>query len=150
MKDFLEPFKEEMKKAKTIFDRHMFMWCVENYVPLKQFKEGEILVLFYEDLCRQPEQEIKKIFSYIGEDFTSSILESSAKPSALSLSDSAINSKGDPLNSWRKNISAAQIQRAVEILSIFGLQKIYNRSSLPLVNATEALNLFSARSEGLP
>jgi len=27
------------------------MWCIENYIPLKQFKRNEILVLFYEDLC---------------------------------------------------------------------------------------------------
>jgi hypothetical protein len=33
-------------------------WCIENYVPLKQFKRGEIHLAFYESFCERPESEL--------------------------------------------------------------------------------------------
>lgn len=144
MDDFLNPFKKELENAKNLFDKHIFMWCIENYVPLKQFNEGEILVVFYEDLCIEPQKEIERMFSFIGEKFSSRILEKSTKPSALAQKDSAIVSGNDLISSWRKSISDDQIERAFEILNIFGLQAIYDKSNLPLLSGTKALKVFSA------
>ncbi len=143
MDDFLSPFKKELENVEDPFDKHIFMWCVENYVPLRQFHEGEILVTFYENLCKYPQTELEKIMGFVGVPYSSDILDKISKPSALSRKDSAINSKTDLVNSWRKSISDTQIKRAVEILSIFGLQEIYNEGDLPLLSGTEALKLFS-------
>lgn len=144
MIDFLGPFKNELENAENLFDKHIFMWCVENYVPLRQFNEGEILVIFYEDVCRDPQNVIESIMLFIGDTFSFEILDKIKKPSALSGKDSAIVLGTDLVSSWRKSISDEQISRAVEILSIFGLQEIYAENDMPLVNGTEALKLFSA------
>jgi len=143
MQDFLNPFKKHLENAETLFDKHIFLWCVENYIPLKQFKEGEILVIFYEDLCKHPQNEIEKIMPFIGEPYSPEMLDQVTKPSAQSRKHSAIINKTDLVNSWRKSISDEQVKRSVEILSIFGLQKIYNDSDMPLMNGTEALKAFS-------
>ncbi len=143
MEDFLNPFKKDLENAKDLFDKHIYMWCIENYVPLKQFKEEEILVVFYEDICKNPKTEIERIFSFIGEDFSSTMVEKAKKPSALSQKDSAVVSGTDLVSSWRKSISDDQVERAFEILSKFGLQKIYDKSNLPLVSGQEALEVFS-------
>ena len=143
MDDFLNPFRKDLENAENTFDKHIFMWCVENYIPLKQFNEGEILVIFYEDFCKYPQNEIEKVTRFVGNTFTPEMLDKAAKPSAQSRKDSAINSKADLVSSWRKGISDEQIKRAVEILSLFGLQKIYNEGDLPLLNGTDALKVFS-------
>jgi hypothetical protein len=143
MHDFLDPFKKEIEGARDVFDKHVLMWCIENYVPLKQFSEGEILVVFYENLCTSPQQEIEAIFSFIGESVTPKVFEMSARPSALCRKHSAILSGADPLNSWRMNVSDKQTKRAVEICSMFGLHAIYDESTLPLLTGKEALNVLS-------
>ena len=141
MEDFLNPFKKEIESAQNTFDKHIFMWCIENYVPLRQFSGGEVLVIFYEYLCTNPQKEIENILSFIGEDFSSEMIEQSTKPSSLSRKDSPICSRSDLVNSWRKSISNKQTERAMEICSIFGLQKIYDKSGFPLLSGKEALSL---------
>ena len=42
MEDFLRPFKENIENAKSEFEKQIFFWCMQYYVPLKQFKRGEI------------------------------------------------------------------------------------------------------------
>jgi hypothetical protein len=144
MDDFLSPFKKELENAENPFDKHIFMWCVENYIPLRQFNEGEILVIFYENFCKYPQNEIEKVKRFVGDTFSSEMLDKVTKPSAQSRKESAIVSKVDLVNSWRKSINDEQVKRAVEILSIFGLQEIYNKGDLPLLNGAEALKVFSA------
>jgi hypothetical protein len=143
MDDFLNPFRNEMENAGNPFDRHIFMWCVENYIPLRQFKENEILVIFYENFCINPQQEIETVMRFIGDTFSPEMLDKVTKPSVQSHKKSAIVSKGNLVNSWRKSISDEQVKRAVEILSLFGLQQIYNQGDLPLVNGPDALRAFS-------
>lgn len=48
VRDFLLPFADATKQARTSFERHVFAWCVENYVPLMQLlgQEGVQLVLY--------------------------------------------------------------------------------------------------------
>jgi hypothetical protein len=139
MSDFLCPFEKEIASAKQDFDKHIFSWCIENYVPLRQFRDGEILVTFYENLCTDPKREIENILSFVGIQYSPKALHVHARPSALSRSDSAVISGTDPISSWRKKISNRQIRRAVDILSLFGLQAIYGEEDRPLVSGKNAL-----------
>ena len=59
MEDFLRPFKKGLENAADPF-KSIFSCGVENYVPLRQFKEGELLVIFYEDICKHPKMKSKK------------------------------------------------------------------------------------------
>ena len=142
MEDFLNPFKRLLQTAKNNFEKHILMWCVENYVPLKQFSEGEILIVFYEDICRNPKQEIQRILAFIGEEFSAAFNSGFSKPSAESRKESAIVSGSDLIGSWRESISDDQTARSVEILGVFGLREIYNESEFPLLTGSEVLKLF--------
>lgn len=102
MDDFLAPFKKELENADTLFEKHVLLWCVENYIPLKQFNRGEILVVFYEQLCVNPEKEIERILQFIGKNFSPEILDKVFKPSAQSRDDSAIITGVDLVSSWRE------------------------------------------------
>ncbi len=140
MHDLLGPFESEIRNANDIFDKHIFLWCIENYIPLRQFSKGEILVTFYENLCVNPTKESETILSFVKEESSLKVLDSFTKPSALSRNDSAIISGSDLVSSWRDNVSTNQINRAIEILSIFGMHAIYNENNMPLASGNDALN----------
>ena len=142
MRDFLQPVKHEIPNLKSNFEKHIFSWCVENYVPLKQFHEDELFVIFYENLCVRPEEEIKDLFAYIGKDYDSKIMKQVFEPSLESSNRSAIVTGSDLVSAWRKKISDDQVGRALEILSLFGLDRIYGDNNMPFVNGKKALSLF--------
>lgn len=138
--DYLYPFEREIRKAKTAFEKQIFTWCIEYYVPVKQFKDGQIHMMFYEDCCENPQREVERLYQFLGKRFDERVFSSLKKPSAMSRKESAICTGGGLIDSWRKHISEDQVKRAVEILSIFGLDKIYGQDSRPNTeNACEIL-----------
>jgi hypothetical protein len=50
VRDFLLPFVDSINNAGDAFEEHIFSWCIEYYVVFKQFRAGEIHLLFYENL----------------------------------------------------------------------------------------------------
>jgi hypothetical protein len=139
VEDFLEPFVGEMRSAKTDFERHVFSWCIENYVPLKQLGRGEIHLIFYENLCQDPEGEVKRLFAFLGKDFDESVLQKMKNPSLFSRLGSAVLSGEGLVGGWRKHVTDAQLQRAVEILGLFGLEKVYSEEPMPDPNGVLTL-----------
>lgn len=139
MQEYLNPFRQYIQDSQTlyklnredIFENSIFAWCCQNYVPLKQFKFNEICIVFYENLCIDPEMEIKKIFSFLGKSYEENVLESLEQPSQVTRKDSSISTGDNLVNGWRNHITDEQITRAVKILSLFGLDEIYSEKSLP-------------------
>jgi hypothetical protein len=136
--DFLDPFTDYIRGAVDTFDKHIIMWCVENYVPLHQFCECEILVVFYEHLCIDPQSELERIHRFVGQRFSPAVVELSRRPSRLARRESAIISGRSTVESWRTGICDKQIARAQQICAIFGLDVIYGERSLPRLSGTEA------------
>jgi len=134
MQDFLDPFREVMENVQTEFEKHILLWCVENYVPLKQFKRDEIHLAFYENFCQEPEYEIDRLFSFLGKSYGKAVLAELGRPSQVSRKESAIVSGGSLVDSWREKITHEQIETAIAILRTFGLDKIYSRDSMPDVD----------------
>lgn len=137
--DFLSPFVDLIRRAQEPFDRHILMWCVENYVPLRQFARGEILVVFYENLCVDPAPEIRRIMSFLGRPYSASTLDALPRPSTLSRPDSPIRTGEDLVTSWRGDVSASQIASARELCGAFGLDALYGDQSVPQVRGDDVL-----------
>ena len=141
MEDFLNPFYKEMERAEELyqssndsFENHIFSWCIENYVPLKQFKPDEIYIIFYENICKNPEAEVKKLFIYLKQKYDERVLSTSKRVSKLSRNDSAIVTGKSLIDSWRQHLTDKQVDKACEIISLFGLEKIYSQDSFPHAN----------------
>jgi hypothetical protein len=139
IEDFLEPFKQKILLAETDFEKQIFLWCIENYVPLKQFKRGEIHLAFYENFCECPKDEIERLFSFLGKKFDETIFLNLSKPSSMSRKESAVITGDSIVDSWRKHITDEQLQKAVEIMSLFGLDRIYSEEVMPDVSSAYAL-----------
>jgi len=141
VEDFLYQYKDYILGAETDYEKQIFAWCIENYVPLKQFNPGDILVIFYEDLCLRPENEYLKIMSFLGITLTQHKTDIYKKPSETSTKKSAIKTGGNLIEVWREEISQDQIKKTIEILELFGLDKIYNMGNLPLVRGDQVLEI---------
>ena len=134
MEDFLNPFRVAIEEAQSIFEQQIFLWCIENYVPLKQFNKHEIHLAFYENFCKDPKSEIDRLFGFLGKKFDNTALLNLQKPYVVR-EESAIISGDNLINSWKQYITGEQVEKAIEILGLFGLDKIYSEDSSPCVNA---------------
>ncbi len=131
VQDFLLPVVDEIKRAESDFERFIFRWCIQNYVPLRQFRPGEIHILFYEDLCVEPERELSRLFAYLDKPYDRQVFDRLDVPSPVSNRRSAIRSGDDLVRKWMKNTTDAERQRMVEILALFGLDALYDGSAMP-------------------
>ena len=127
IEDFLLPMEAEIRAARGDFERHLFLWCIDNYVPLKQLGPQEVHHVFYENLLAQPEVEFQSLFASLGESLDGRVYPRLGRPSPLSR-------KGAPAPSvegWRTHVSGHQLERAMEILGLFGLDRLYDRGTMP-------------------
>jgi hypothetical protein len=132
VEDFLHPYADAIRGAQDTFERTMFLWCVETLVPLRQFQPGEVHVVFFENLVRQPEFEMGRLFAYLGKSMDDLDLEKLKVPSLTARrASSAVWTGADPVDSWRNKVSPGQQRRALEILGLFGLDRIYADESMP-------------------
>lgn len=128
LEDYLFEFKDQIEAAKkrNEFEKNIFHWCIENYVPLKQFAESDIYIAYYEDFCIHPEREVQKMFKYLGKEYNSKVLKKIDHPSATSRRGSAIMKGADLIKSWKNKVDEEQIKKAGDILENFGLNGLYD------------------------
>ena len=132
IEDHLGSYLNLIKNAETTEEKHAIIWSVSYLVPLKQFKPGELKVVYYEDLCTQPQAELTSILDAIGRKPVHSVLDKIDRPSQTARVTSAIVTGIDKLSGWRKKLSPSQIDNILRIVDGFGLSQLYDASLLPL------------------
>ena len=135
VEDFLLPMKDEIGAADDDFERHLFLWCIDNYVPLKQFGREGIHLTFYENLLVHPEEELQSLFDFLGEDLDDIDFDKLRRPSPLSRKDAPFPS----VDGWRARVGSNRLRRAGEILNLFGLDRVYGEGSMPDPSGARAL-----------
>jgi hypothetical protein len=139
--DFLQPFLPLLHQPHDLFEQHILLWAVENYVPLQQFSPDEIYLLFYEELCTNPEAELTRLFSFLQVPLPARFADVVERPSRLAHSQSAIKTGESLIDAWRSRVNADQLARAMTLLGHFGLDQIYNEASLPHAQAAKQMLL---------
>jgi len=136
--DFLYPFIDDIKSAEGFFEKQIFIWCILHYVPLRQFKADQIHLAFYENFCEQPEKEIRRLFTFLGErlgeTLDSRVYQKINQPSGSIQKWSALTSDHSLIDKWRKDVTDSQINRTIQILKKFKLDTIYSENSMPNVD----------------
>ena len=127
VEDFLLPMEADIRAARDDFERHLFLWCIDNYVPLKQLGPGEIHLCFYENLLVNPEAELRSLFASLGEDLDDRVFGKLGRPSPLSRKDTTAPS----VDGWRNLTSQRRLGRTIEILNLFGLDRLYGEGAMP-------------------
>jgi hypothetical protein len=131
--DYLGPFVDAASEIDTEFGRHVLVWCMDNYVPLLALRGKDVHVVFYENLVSDPTAEIARLQSYLGDPPDERAVRAAARPSATTRRDSAVHSGGELIDGWRAGVTEDDIRSAVDVLRVFGLDRIYGEGSLPLI-----------------
>ncbi len=141
VEDHLAPFKEVIERVGDDFiEKQILIWSIIHYVPFRQLTSGSVYILFYENLFDESEQEVSNLFHYLFRSqsaYSSSgtlapeILAKIRRPSRTPGKDNNILLGKSPIDTWKNELSSGQIDRSMEILRCFGLDKIYGTSSRP-------------------
>jgi hypothetical protein len=129
--DFLTSYLHVIEGAKTPEEKHAVIWCISNLVPIRQFRPGELPVVFYEKLSVDPGSEIPRIFQLLRHRYENTVYDYARQPSVTTRAKSAVITGTDQLNQWRAKLSRDQIVRILSIVEKFDLGHIYNDSSFP-------------------
>ncbi len=141
VEDHLMPVEGRIRAARDPFERHLFLWCIDNHVPLRQFQPGAVHLCFYENLVRDPEPELRRLFAFVGRDFDGAVLGKLARPSPTSRREDRPSLEG-----WRSRMGGERMARTEEILGLFGLDGIYGPETMP--DPAGALALMGAGARG--
>jgi len=135
MEDHLEPLRSHLEKAQSQFEKHVFGWCIQHYVPLRQLAQGDVHVVFYEQLAVDAPTELSRLSAFLDRPFRKGALSALGAPSRTNFRETEIaGKKGEEVVAgWQRRFSSEQVREAVRILELFGLDGIYSDSPLPKV-----------------
>ena len=118
VQDHLLPMEAEIRAASDPFERHLFLWCIDNYVPLRQLAPGDVHLCFYENLLADPGHELQSLFAFLGEPLDPKVYGLLDRPSPTSRR----GARSEPED---------KTEKTAEILSLFGLDLIYGADGAP-------------------
>ena len=121
-------------------ERAALAWCMRYHAPLTLKKPYPFVLVCYENLVRNGEQEIKKLFDAWQLPLTKNVLEQLSKPSDTVTETSQVVSGKDPLAGWRNKLTEAEVDNILAVLDVFGMD-FYSHELEPNY---EKLNKFSA------
>lgn len=117
--EHLQPFMHELTQAKEPLDQHAFMWAIHHYVPLRQFAKGDIHLAFYESLVTNA-SSASRLWEYSGQAPVQRDVNARRRSEQVSV-----------LDTWRRQLSGHQVRRIMDILRVFGLDKVYSEDTFP-------------------
>lgn len=141
IEDYLKPMVPAIIRAKSDFEQHILVWCVENYVPLRSLHRNDVLIVFYENLCIQPKVEIRRLAEYLRLQSYDQMLQRVGIPSTQTRKKaSAIALGQDLISSWKTQLSGQMMTQANDVLKLFGLSHLYGEDSRPLLDSDGVLS----------
>ncbi|HKW45585.1 MAG TPA: hypothetical protein VJN22_08000 [Candidatus Eremiobacteraceae bacterium] len=152
VEDALVPFADAMRQASTEWERQIFAWCVENYVPLAQCSAGDVHIAFYENFCLNPEEELGRLGRFLKIPFDRRVSKALTRPSKTTRTGqrgegiSSVVSGADAVEAWRPLVSDDDLQRAMDIVRLFGLDSIYGPEPAPRGGAAVAAGTVAVAS----
>jgi len=136
--DYLHPFEALIRRISSRNDyiqNQILIWSILNYVPLRQFRTDQLHVVFYEDVCVSPDDEVSRIMRHIrphdAEQRVTIPVEVVRKPSRVTDRDRMLPTGASPIDSWRHELTPAQIDAGLAILAHFSLDGLYRFESMP-------------------
>lgn len=133
LEDHLDPFLPMIRAAEGDLETCVTSWCVENYVPLRQFKPGEIMVCYYENFILDPEAEVRKMKDFIGEPFPGNLDDILSFSSDTNWNKSVHSgNEENMMNRWKEEISPEEYKKVKKILASFGMDQFYDDHGYPL------------------
>ena len=119
---------------------------------IQQLDEKDFILLFYENLCRQPEKELSHLMQYLegGKGAVEKALVNIDKASKVSSAE-ALRLRGrENSDAWRVQITDDEYEAGQRILRTFMLDEIYDNEFMPVLeglnNCRKKINSYSDNS----
>ncbi len=144
--DHLKPFKSIIENVgDNYIHRQVLYWAIIHYVLFRQLKPNQVHTIFYEVLFKYPQKEAVKLLRYLKpkeiDPLDVRLTKILKKPSRSSIEKSNLLLNRSPLNQWKKELSAYEIDGGMRILKHFGLDQLYGDDLMPNKDVLEKLLL---------
>ena len=118
--DILRAHSSSIESARSDVEKHALVWCLTHLVPLSQFPPDELAVVFYEDLCLEPDRELARVFRLLGraEEEGGSAIERASMTARSAAPARAIGG-------WRQELSPDRADVVLSVVRAFGLDALY-------------------------
>ena len=127
---------EVIRKLRSIETQEEILaavWSIDYYIPLYYQRVFNWYTVVYESLVLDPEEELKKMFSYIGEKVPEEAYSKIETPSIMTHDRKYIGSPKQ-LVKWKEKLSERQIKNILKVVHWFGLD-FYTEDPEPDYNA---------------
>ena len=129
--DFLAERLPLIEAARRPEEKHAVIWCVSNLVPLSQFPPEELALVFYEDLCRDPRRELRRLLGALDHP-----VEAGTRVDRPSMTTPRRTTAPQRrIDAWRNELSTGQVDAVLRIVRDFGLADLYGEGAEPLESA---------------
>jgi hypothetical protein len=144
VEDHLAPFRDVIEAATTVVEQRLAVWCVQNFVPLRQFAADEIHIMYYETMCVDPAGELRRLYRFLGQelgdDKLARVQRRLRRPSSTIHRDVKEFPDGwDVISRWQREATSEDIAASQRMLGAFGLDAIYGEDPMPNADASLAL-----------
>jgi hypothetical protein len=96
-------------------------WCLEYFAPLMIPKPHPWLLVTYERLVREGEDELERIFKTLEIDMPEDAKKNLRIPSFTTKPGSSVTSDSDQLALWKRRLSKEQVKNILDAVAAFGL-----------------------------
>jgi hypothetical protein len=140
VEDHLLPYLEEINRLESPFERAVARWCIETFVPLSQLGRGlDLEVVLYEQLVDDPTAVLSPVFGRLGLPIPDRFDERVRTPSHTSYrGGSPLADPTEAKNEWRTLLTDQEVERALELVTMFGLDWLYGAEVEPRVRKVDA------------
>jgi hypothetical protein len=131
VRDHLESYIPIIERAETLIQKNACIWCIQNLIAFSTMEQKDWIVIAYEDLFKNPQEQINRILSYIGIDKKFKVDKLGKKYSLQTFKDSAVVVESNPLEAWRKRLPQEDLNDILSIVKSFSLDNIYGIDTMP-------------------
>jgi hypothetical protein len=133
IEDYLKDYYPKLLNLESLFEKSFASWCIENYIAMKQGYGSDVLCVYYEHVLTDIESQVERIMKYLGIEKDNRIFEAVKIPS-----ETAIDIK-KPLVRWKELLTKEEIEKGMQLIKLFGMEKIYTDKVMPHANDWVAL-----------
>lgn len=125
----------EYKNADSPFERMIFFWCFYYQITFSNFDTNDAHFVFYENLINDKHNEVKNLFDFLELEYNpEQMFRNYSQPSSTANYSGGFTGSFN-VDGWKNSCTQKEIQRAMEILKIFNLDKLYDfETALPNAN----------------
>jgi hypothetical protein len=128
-----------IKNARREEEKHAIVWSVSNLVPMRQFDDTGLSIIYYEDMVLNLDRALPGIFATIGQPYEPSARKYADRASMMAGPNSAVTLGTNPITTWKDQLSQSQITNVLAIVEEFGLGHLYGDSDSPLIDAPSGI-----------